>query len=473
MKSSGIGFTGRLSVLVIAMAFLSGCTMAPKYSRPAAPVPANWPTGEAYEKTATAGAKAVAEMKWEEFFTDPGLRQVIATALANNRDLRLAALNVEKSRALYGIQRAELFPAVNATGAGSKGRVPADLSYIGQDTTAQQYSVNFGVTAWEVDFFGRIRSLKDRALEEYLATGQARRSAQILLVSSVANAYLTLAADRESLKLTTATLTAQEGAYKLIRKRYEVGLASEIDLRRAQSQVDTARGDVARYTQLIAQDENALQLLVGSPVAAELLPPELGKLRPFRDIASGLSSEVLLNRPDILAAEHRLRAANASIGAARAAFFPRISLTTTFGTASADLSGLFRDGSSTWNFAPQIVMPIFDARLWSAYDATKVEKEITLTQYERAIQAAFRETADALAVQGTVNRQLAAQQSLVDAFAATYRLSTIRYTKGIDSYLSVLDAQRSLYGAQKGLISLQLFRLSNEVALYKALGGGA
>jgi len=209
MKSSGIGFTGRLSVLVIAMAFLSGCTMAPKYSRPAAPVPANWPTGEAYEKTATAGAKAVAEMKWEEFFTDPGLRQVIATALANNRDLRLAALNVEKSRALYGIQRAELFPAVNATGAGSKGRVPADLSYIGQDTTAQQYSVNFGVTAWEVDFFGRIRSLKDRALEEYLATGQARRSAQILLVSSVANAYLTLAADRESLKLTTATLTAR------------------------------------------------------------------------------------------------------------------------------------------------------------------------------------------------------------------------------------------------------------------------
>jgi multidrug efflux system outer membrane protein len=208
-------------------------------------------------------------------------------------------------------------------------------------------------------------------------------------------------------------------------------------------------------------------------VAPALLPPELGKVRPLRDISPGLSSELLLGRPDVLAAEHRLRAANANIGAARAAFFPRISLTTTFGTASADLSGLFKDGSSTWNFAPQIVMPIFDARLWSLYDLTKVEKDITIAQYERAIQAAFRETADALAVQGTVNRQIAAQESLVTAFAETYRLSVARYTKGIDGYLSVLDAQRSLYGAQKGLISLYLFRLANDVALYKALGGGA
>ena len=467
-------FTGCLSVLVFAMALLNGCTLAPKYTRPAAPMPADWPTGEAYGTEAAApGNRAAAEMKWEEFFTDPELRQVIAAALANNRDLRLASLNVEKARALYGIQRAELFPAFNAVGAGSKGRTPADLSYSGTETTYEQYSVNFGVMAWEIDFFGRIRSLKDRALEEYLATDQARRGAQILLVSAVANAYLNLAADRESLKLTTSTLAAQEGAYKLIKKRYDVGLASEIDLRRAQSQADTARGDVARFTQLVAQDENALQLLVGAPLTALKLPSELGELNPFRDISPGLSSEVLLSRPDILAAEHRLRAANASIGAARAAFFPRISLTTSFGTASADLSGLFKDGSSTWNFAPQIIMPIFDARLWSAYDATKVEKEISLTQYERAIQTAFRETADALAVRGTVNRQLAAQKSLVEAFAETYRLSAIRYAKGVDSYLSVLDAQRSLYGAQKGLIGIQLLRLANEVALYKALGGGA
>ena len=474
MKRSRMVFTGCLSVLVFAMALLNGCTLAPKYTRPAAPMPADWPTGEAYGTEAAApGNRAAAEMKWEEFFTDPELRQVIAAALANNRDLRLASLNVEKARALYGIQRAELFPAFNAVGAGSKGRTPADLSYSGTETTYEQYSVNFGVMAWEIDFFGRIRSLKDRALEEYLATDQARRGAQILLVSAVANAYLNLAADRESLKLTTSTLAAQEGAYKLIKKRYDVGLASEIDLRRAQSQADTARGDVARFTQLVAQDENALQLLVGAPLTVLKLPSELGGLNPFRDISPGLSSEVLLSRPDILAAEHRLRAANASIGAARAAFFPRISLTTSFGTASADLSGLFKDGSSTWNFAPQIIMPIFDARLWSAYDATKVEKEISLTQYERAIQTAFRETADALAVRGTVNRQLAAQKSLVEAFAETYRLSNIRYAKGVDSYLSVLDAQRSLYGAQKGLIGIQLLRLANEVALYKALGGGA
>ncbi|MDQ1277290.1 MAG: outer membrane protein multidrug efflux system [Thermodesulfobacteriota bacterium] len=434
----------------IIILLLGGCTMAPKYERPAAPVPNQWPTGAAYEEMkGAAAAPAMQELPWQKFFTDERLQKIIATALKNNRDLRLAVLNVEKSRALYGIQRAELFPTVNAVGTGSKGRVPADLSYTGQDMTVQQYSVNFGMSAWEIDFFGRIRSLKDRALEEYFATDQARRSAQILLVSAVANAYLNLAADRESLKLTTSTLDAQEHAYKLIRRRYDVGLASEIDLRRAQSQADTARGDVARYTQLAALDENALQLLVGSPVPPALLPPELGKARPLRDISPGLSSELLLGRPDVLAAEHRLRA------------------------ASADLSGLFKDGSSTWNFAPQIIVPIFDARLWSLYDATRVEKDITIAQYERAIQAAFRETADALAVQGTVTRQVAAQESLVTAFAEAYRLSVVRYTKGIDGYLSVLDAQRSLYGAQKGLISLYLFRLANDVALYKALGGGA
>ncbi len=463
-----------LAIVIGIVMMLGGCTLAPKYQRPAAPVPGQWPTGAAYEGTVgEVKTMAATELPWREFFVDERLQKLIDLALKNNRDLRLASLNVERARALYGVQRAELLPAVNAFGAGSKGRVPADLSYTGQETTSQQYSVNFGVSSWEIDFFGRIRSLKDRALEEYFATGQARRSAQILLVSAVANAYLTLAADRESLKLTAATLDAQEGAYKLIKKRYDVGLASEIDLRRAQSQVDTARGDMARYTQLIAQDENALQLLAGAPVPAELLPPELGAVPPLRNVFPGLSSEILLQRPDILAAEHRLKAANANIGAARAAFFPRISLTTTFGTASADLSGLFRDGSSTWNFAPQIVLPIFDARTWSLYDYTKVEKEISITQYERTIQTAFRETADALAVQGTVSKQIEAQKSLVDAFAETYRLSGIRYAKGIDSYLSVLDAQRSLYGAQKVLISLQLFRLTNDVALYKALGGGA
>jgi multidrug efflux system outer membrane protein len=339
--------------------------------------------------------------------------------------------------------------------------------------TAEQYSVNFGISSWEIDFFGRIRSLKDRALEEYLATDQARRSAQILLVSTVANAYLALAADRETLNLVASTLETQEASYNLIRKRYDVGVVSGLDLHRAQSQADIARGDVARYTQLVAQDENALNLLVGAPMSAALLPAELGSVSPPKEIFPGLSSELLLRRPDVLAAEHRLKATNANIGAARAAFFPRISLTTAIGTASAELSGLFQSGSGTWSFAPQIALPIFDARTWSAYDVTKVEREISVAQYEKAIQTAFKEVADALAVQGTVNRQIAAQQSLVNAAAETYRLSNMRYTKGIDNYLGVLDAQRSLYAAQQGLIVLRLARLTNRVSIYKVLGGGA
>jgi multidrug efflux system outer membrane protein len=455
---------------------LGGCTLAPEYTRPAAPVPADWPTGAAYQETTSAvsatAATAAAVVSWREFLTDERLQKVIGIALNNNRDLRLAALNVERARALYGIQRGELLPTVNAVGSGSRQRVPADLSSTGSAMTAEQYSVNLGITSWEIDFFGRIRSLKDRALEEYLATDQARRSAQILLVSAVGQTYLALAADREALKLVAAALETRENAYKLIRKRQEVGIASELDLRQAQSQVDIAQGDVARYTQLAAQDENALNLLVGSPLPPALLPENLSNVRPPKEISPGLSSDVLLQRPDVLAAEHRLKAANANIGAARAAFFPRISLTTTLGTASADLSGLFASGQGTWGFAPQIVMPIFDARTWPAYDATKVEKEISVAQYEQAIQAAFREVADALAVRGTVNQQIAAQQSLVDAVAETYRLSNARYTRGIDSYLGVLDAQRSLYMAQQGLIALRLVRFANRVSLYTVLGGG-
>jgi multidrug efflux system outer membrane protein len=460
-------------LLSIIISLLGGCTLAPKYSRPASPVPADWPTGASYNETKpAASAPTVTDLPWREFFTDERLQKVIETALNNNRDLRVAVLNVEKARALYGIQRAELLPSVNAVGMMSKERVPADLSTTGSAVTAEQYGVNLGITSWEIDFFGRIRSLKDQALEEYLATDQARRSAQITLVSTVANAYLTLAADRENLNLVAFTLETQEASYKLIRKRYDVGLASELDLRRAQSQVDTARVDVARYTQLTAQDENALNLLVSAPMPSALLPAELDSVSPPKDISPGLSSEQLLRRPDILAAEHQLKAANANIGAARAAFFPRISLTTAIGTASADLSGLFKPGQGTWIFAPQIIMPIFDARTWSAYDVTKVEKEITVAQYEQAIQAAFREVADALAVRGTVNQQIAAQQSLVDAVAVTYRLSNARYTKGIDTYLSVLDAQRSLYAAQQGLISIRLAQFANMVTLYKVLGGG-
>jgi len=460
-------------LVILTFIFLAGCTLAPKYTKPQAPIPVDWPTGAAYRETKTpTGAPTAPELKWWEFFTDERLQKIIETALDNNRDLRLAALNVERARAFYGIQRAELLPTLNVVGSGSKERVPYDLSETGKAMTRERYSVDLGILSWEIDFFGRIRSLKDRALEEYLATEQARRGTQILLVSAVANTYLTLTADREHLKLSESTLETQEAAYNLIRRRYEVGLASELDLRRAQTQVDSARGDMARFTQLVAQDENALNLLVGSSVPSEFLPVDLDSVSPPKEISPGMSSEVLLCRPDIMAAEHQLKAANAFIGAARAAFFPRISLTTTLGTASSELSGLFKSGSGAWSFIPQMVMPIFDARTWAALKASKADREITLAQYEKAIQTAFREVADALAVQGTVDVQLSAQQSLVNAVAETYRLSNARYTKGIDSYLGVLDAQRSLYAAQQGLIALRLASLTNRVTLYKVLGGG-
>jgi len=464
----------QLLFLLVGLAiFLGGCTLAPKYTRPEAPVPADWPQGVAYKDArAMPGAQAAPALSRQEFFADKQLQKIIEMALNSNRDLRLAALNVERVRALYGIQRGELFPAISAVGIGSKQRSSSDLTPLGQPRITKQYSVNLGITSWEIDFFGRIRSLKDRALQEYLATEQARRSAQISLVSEVARVYLTLAADRGNLKLAQSTLETQQAAYALIQRQYEVGLATELDLRRAQTQVDAARGDVARYTQLAAQDQNALNLLAGSPVPEDLLPVELSSVTPPKEIFTGISSEALLSRPDIIAAEHRLKGAYAFIGAARAAFFPRISLTTAVGTASAELSGLFKSGSGAWSFAPQIVLPIFDARTWAALRVSKAERKIVLTQYEKAIQTAFREVADALAVRGTVDRQVAAQQSLVNAVAETYRLSNKRYTMGIDSYLGVLDAQRSLYAAQQGLISLRLAGLANQVRLYAVLGGG-
>jgi multidrug efflux system outer membrane protein len=463
---------GKRFLLVGCFAFLTGCTLIPKYTKPEAPVPATWPSGPAYKDTQAAPeAPPAADLKWREFFADERLQTIIETALNNNRDLRVASLNVERARALYRIQRAELLPTVNAVGSGGKERVPADLSSTGSSYTAEQYSVSLGIYSWEIDFFGRIRSLKERALEEYFATEEARISAQILLVSEVASAYLTLAADREALQLARSTLETQQAAYDLIRRRYEKGVATALDLRQAQTQVDAARVDIARYTNRAAQDENALNLLVGSPVSGALLPEALSNVTPPKEISPGMSSEVLLHRPDILYAEHLLKASNANIGAARAAFFPRISLTTAFGTASAELSGLFKAGSDTWNFSGQIVWPIFDARTWSALRVTKVDREIVLAQYEKAIQAAFREVADALAVEGTVEDQLAAQQSLVDAFAETYRLANLRYEKGIDSYLGVLDAQRSLRVAGQLLIAFRLARIANQVRLYAVLGG--
>jgi len=461
-----------LILLVGVVLLLGGCTLAPKYTQPKAPIPDKWPKGAAYKDTrAMPGAPTVPELKWEDFFADKSLQKIIEMALNNNLDLRLAALNVERARALYGIQRAELFPVVNVDASGSKQRL-ADVYGFGQALTLEQYSVNLGIASWEIDFFGRIRSLKDRALEEYLATDQARRSAQIALVAEVARAYLTLAADRENLKLSRSTLKTQQANYNFVKRRLELGLETELDLRQAQTRVDAARRDIPRFTQFAAQDQNALNLLAGSPVSEDLLPADLSSVAPFKEISPGLSSETLLNRPDIVAAEHRLKGAYAFIGAARAAFFPRISLTTSLGTASAELSGLFKSGSGAWNFAPEIVLPIFDARVWAALRVSKADRKIALTQYEKAIQTAFREVADSLAVQGTINEQVSAQQSLVNATAETYRLSNKRYENGIDNYLTVLVAQQSLYPQQKVLIGLHLAKFANQVRLYAVLGGG-
>ncbi|MBN2329610.1 MAG: efflux transporter outer membrane subunit, partial [Candidatus Omnitrophica bacterium] len=416
----------QLFPLCTLLIILSGCSLAPRYDRPDAPIPSAWPSGAAYgENLASAGISAATDIQWRDFFTDERLRTVIEIALDNNRDLQIAALNVQKARAMYGIQRAELFPTVNAAAGAMKGRVSTSSFGGGGGVNVEQYSVDLGISSWEIDFFGRLRNLKDQVLEEFLATEEAQRSVQISLIFGVANAYLSLAADRENLLLAQTTYETQKKSFDLIQKRFDVGVANELDLRRAQTQVDAARVDISRYTQLTAQDENALNLLVGAsiPASEDLLPEALDDVAAPQNITAGLSSEILLNRPDILVAEHQLKAAYANIGAARAAFFPRISLTTTFGSASGDLSDLFSSGTDTWNYAPQIVTPIFDSRLRSAYKVSKTDKEIAVSQYEKAIQIAFREVADALAVQGTVNEQIFAQQSLVEAFARSHDLS--------------------------------------------------
>ncbi|PKN16124.1 MAG: multidrug transporter [Deltaproteobacteria bacterium HGW-Deltaproteobacteria-3] len=451
MNAKTTGLCLPLAVLLC----LGGCTMAPRYVRPDPPVPAAWPGGQPDQgPNGGQSGKEAAGLAWQEFFVDEHLQKLIALALANNRDLRIAALNIERSRAQYRIQRAELLPQIDAIGAGGKQRIAKTLSSTGQAETVEQYSAGLGVSAYELDLFGRVQSLKDQALEQHLATEQARRTVQISLVAEVAANYLNLAADRERLQLARDTLTAQQTTHQLIQRRFEVGAASELDLRQAQTRLDAARADVARYTTLVAQDENGLNLVVGAPVPAELLPKALSEnLTAVQDIAPGLPSEVLLRRPDVLAAENLLKGFNANIGAARAAFFPRITLTGTVGVGSDELSTLFASGSGAWAFAPNIVLPIFDSgSRWASLKVAEVDRDIALARYEKAIQTAFREVADALARRGTIDEQLTAQQSLTDATAMSHRLSQARYEKGVDSYLAVLDSQRSLYGAQQELI---------------------
>ena len=463
-------------IVFFSAVMLGGCaTMAPKYSRPALPVPGSWPGGPAYKNTAGKPAKALADIPWRKFFLDRNLRNIISLALKNNRDFRIAALNIARSRAQYQIQRSNLFPKIDAFADADLQGVPRELSATGYNETAQEYDVGLGLSSYELDLFGRIRSLKKQALNQYFATEQARRSVQISLVAQTASDYLNLAADYELYRLAEDTLSTQQAYYRLVKSRFEDGIASALDVQQAKTSVEAARFDIAHYMTVAAQDENALNLVAGAPVPGKLLPRELSdRLTPLEDITPGLPSEALLNRPDILQAEDLLRAANANIGAARAAFFPRITLVSSIGLGSDDLAGLFKPGSFAWKFAPQITVPIFDAGSNRAnLKVSEIDKKIAVADYEKAIQTAFREVADALAERGTINEQVAAQQALTDAYAKSYSLSKARYEQGVDSYLNVLDSQRFLYAARQNLIIAHLARLTNLVTLYKVLGGGA
>ncbi|MGO4307724.1 AdeC/AdeK/OprM family multidrug efflux complex outer membrane factor [Cupriavidus sp. RAF12] len=465
----------RKTILCLAAATaLTGCSLIPNYERPAAPVDAAYPQGDAYPvATADGQALSAVELGWRDYFADPRLRRLIELALENNRDLRVAVLNMDAYRAQYRIQRADLFPDVGVAAAGTRQRVPADLSTTGQRLISSQYGISLGTTAWEIDLFGRLRSLSEAALEQYFASTEAQRSTHIALVASVANAYLTLRADQAQLTLTRETLGTYERTYNLTRRSYEEGIASRLDLRQSQTQVENARASLSRYTRLAAQDVNALTLLLGTGIPADLPEGLALDQKIVADVPAGMPSDLLQNRPDILAAEHRLKSANADIGAARAAFFPRITLTASAGTASRQLSGLFDAGSGTWLFSPQINLPIFTAgSLRASLDYARIQKDINVATYERTVQSAFREVADGLAARGTYTDQLQAQLRLVEASQDYFRLAEGRYRTGVDNYLTLLDAQRQLYAQQQVLIDSRLNQLTSEVNLYKALGGG-
>jgi len=418
------------------------------------------------------------------------MQRLIALALANNRDLRVSALNVQAADAQYRLQRAAFFPAVNASGIAQAEKIPSDViesstssAGVGSVTAANQgpgsvtihyYNVGVGFTSYELDFFGKIQSLNRAALEQYFGYEETRRSSQISLIAEVASAYLVIAADRAILQITQETLSAQMATLDLISRSLDAGTSTALALRQAEITVDTARANLASYTRQLEQDRNTLALLIGGTLEDDAeLADDLESVPQPAELPADLPSSILARRPDVRAAEHQLIAANADIGAARAAFFPSISLTGNFGSASSQLSGLFKQGSQSWTFAPQINLPIFAGGANIAnLDLAKIQKNIYIAQYERAIQSAFREVDDALAARGTLDEQLAAQRALVEATASAYRLANLRFRSGVDSFLPVLDAQRSLYAAQQGLINLQLARLQNMATLYKALGGG-
>ena len=465
----------RLAVLLLG-AIMSGCVSLEPRNKPVPlPVADAWPADAIAATTVPPGTVAAADIGWHEFFVDPRLQQLIALALANNRDLRVAVLNVDKARAVYRVQRAARVPAIEATGTMSRQRSYSPLRTPSGDYPFSEVdAANLSVAAFEFDLFGRVRSLSRSALQQYLATAEARRAAQLTLIAEVANAWLTLAADHELQQLAASTLANQEDAFHLTQQKYDHGAVSGLDLAQAETTVQSARADAARYDGSVAQDRNALTLLVGVTPDAALLPGALDQpVTGLTPLPAGLPSTVLLRRPDVLQAEHVLRAANASIGAARAAFLPSISLTGSVGTASDDLSGLFKAGNRTWSFVPQIDLPIFQGgRLLAGLAGARADRDIAVARYEGAIQSAFREVTDALALTQTLQRQREADEQLAAASARAYQLSDERYRAGRDSYLTLLVAQRSDYAARQSLIAIRLAEQSNRVSLYKVLGGG-
>jgi multidrug efflux system outer membrane protein len=471
------------SLMAAAVAlFAAGCTMAPKYVRPAAPVDQTFPTGGIYDRQPDAAssaapggseqAKPAVDIGWRDFFADARLQQIVAIALKNNRDLRVSMLNVAAARSQYQITRAELLPTLDAVGSQTKQRTPKDLSFFGQ-TISNQYSV--GVNAsWEIDFFGRIQSLKDQALEQYFALAETRKAAEISLVSQVADQYLTMLSDDDQLTVTRNTLKTADESYRITKLQFDNGVGTELDVRQSEGIQQQAAANLQSQLRLRAQAENALVLLVGEPLPADLPPGlPLDSQNLLTDIPAGLPSDLLTRRPDIVSAEHSLLAANANIGAARAAFFPKISLTGSFGTLAPSLGTLFKPGSAAWSFAPQISIPIFEGGTNLAnLDLAQIQKRIEIANYEKAIQTAFREVADGLAARGTYDEQIKALERYVKSQSRGLELSDMRYRNGVDNYLAVLTAQTNLYTAQQLLITARLNRATNLVDLYRELGGG-
>lgn len=452
-----------LSVLLVA-----GClSLEPPYTRPALPVPAT------YAEAKSTNATSAGQVSWQSYFSDPVLHRLIDTALDNNRDLRTALLRVDEARALYGIQRADQFPTLGVAADGSRARVPGDLNLTGQPQTSSQYQVGLGMAAWELDFWGRVRNLKDAALQTYLASDAAAQAATLSLVTQVANSYLTLRELDERLELTRETIATRAESLRIFRRRYDVGAISKLDLTQVEALWQQARALGADLEQTRAAQAHALELLVGAPLA---LPAQIARLDDnavMRELPAGLPSDLLVNRPDIVAAEHQLLAANANIGAARAAFLPSITLTGAYGTASAELDGLFAGGSRAWNFAPSLNLPIFDAgRRQSALDLATVRRDQAVASYEKSIQSAFRDVSDALSARRWLAEQVDVLRATVAAQTERARLAQLRYDHGASPYLEVLDAQRDLLAAQQTLMQTRRALLSSRVALYAALGGG-